>query len=58
MQNIIERFRYFDIPAHIMIDKPKSRVLEKCSDVLLSACGIVIHAEHLMTAVEEALAQV
>jgi len=41
-----------------MIDKPKARVLEKCSDVLLSACGIVIHAEHLMTAVEEALAQV
>src|SRR5690348_17994456 len=58
MQNIIERFRYLDVAAHVMINKPKPRVLEKCADVLLCAGGIIVHAKHLIAVIEEALAQV
>jgi hypothetical protein len=57
MQDVIERLRHLDVAAHVMIDETETRVFEKRADNLLGNGGVVVHAEHLMSLVEETLAQ-
>ena len=55
MKDVIERLLYFDIAAYVVIDETKTGILEECADVLFGPGRIVIHTEHFMTLLEEAL---
>ena len=58
VQDEVQRFLDFNIPANVVIDEAETGIFLKLADIFVGAGGIVIHAQDLVPLIEKMLAKV
>ena len=57
MKDAVQRFAGAQRLGHFMLDEAKSRLRREVREIVCSACNVIVHADHAMSAGQQAVAE-